>query len=46
MEKILIVDSKFVYDTYDKIQDTPVSQVETQGGEKPASFDNIQEVMS
>lgn len=27
--KILIVDSKFVYDTYDKIQDTPVSQVET-----------------
>ncbi len=26
--KILIVDSKFVYDTYDKIQDTPPSQVE------------------
>ena len=27
--KILIVDSKFVYDSYNKIQDTPVSQVET-----------------
>jgi len=27
--KILIVDSKFVYDSYDKIQETPASQVET-----------------
>ena len=27
--KILIIDSKFVYDTYNKIQDTPESQVET-----------------
>ena len=27
--KILIVDSKFVYDTYNKIQDTPASQIET-----------------
>lgn len=27
--KILIVDSKFVYDSYNKIQDTPASQVET-----------------
>ncbi len=28
-DKILIVDSKFVYDSYDKIQETPSSQVET-----------------
>ena len=27
--KILIVDSKFVYDTYDKIQNTPATQIET-----------------
>ena len=26
--KILIVDSKFVYDTYDKIQNTPATQIE------------------